>query len=102
MPGICGEWFLNRFQEIIDFLFIRALAARPVEPAAGIHAACGHALRRRGARMCPGRYLSLVEMKMLLAMLLHHFELEEVRGPGGTPVREHYAFSMRPQAWKRR
>jgi cytochrome P450 len=52
--------------------------------------------------MCPGRYLSLVEMKMLLAMLLHHFELEEVRGPGGTPVREHYAFSMRPQAWKRR
>lgn len=49
-----------------------------------------------GARICPGRYLSLVEMKMLLAMLLRHFELEEVRGPGGAPVREHYAFSMRP------
>ncbi len=53
-----------------------------------------------GTRICPGRYLSLVEMKMLLAMLLRHFELEEVCGPGGAPVRELYAFSMRPAGLK--
>lgn len=49
-----------------------------------------------GPRICPGRYLALVEMKMLLAMLLRNFEIADVTGRGGSPVRERMAFTMGP------
>jgi cytochrome P450 len=49
-----------------------------------------------GPRMCPGRYLALVEMKMLIAMLLANFEIDFVGTSDGQPPRELFAFAMGP------
>ncbi len=49
-----------------------------------------------GPRMCPGRYLALLEMKMAMAMLLSSFDIEAVDTPDGQPARELMAFTMNP------
>jgi len=49
-----------------------------------------------GPRMCPGRYLALLEMKMAMAMLLSRFEIIAVDTPDGQPARERMAFTMNP------
>jgi cytochrome P450 len=49
-----------------------------------------------GPRICPGRYLALVEIKMAMAMLLGGFEIESVRAPGGGEAEERLAFTMAP------
>ena len=50
-----------------------------------------------GPRLCPGRYLALLEMKMVLAMLARNFELLDVRcDDGSAEPREHMAFTMVP------
>ena len=36
-----------------------------------------------GPRTCPGRYLALSEMKMVIAMLLGAFDIEDVTTPDG-------------------
>ncbi|TAM41699.1 MAG: cytochrome P450 [Burkholderiaceae bacterium] len=49
-----------------------------------------------GPRVCPGRYLALLEIKMAAATLLSGFEIESVGPATGTDVPEHMAFSMGP------
>ena len=49
-----------------------------------------------GPRVCPGRYLALLEMKMAMAMLLTHFDIEAVTTPDGGEAVEHLAFTMMP------
>jgi cytochrome P450 len=49
-----------------------------------------------GPRLCPGRYLAMLEMKMVMAMLLAGFEIEAVTTPDGKEAREHLAFTMAP------
>ncbi len=49
-----------------------------------------------GPRMCPGRNLALMEMKMAMAMLLGRFEIDGVEPAGGGEVRERLAFTMAP------
>src|SRR5574341_81146 len=49
-----------------------------------------------GPRLCPGRYLALLEMKMAMAMLLKGFEIERVATPDGGEARENLAFTMAP------
>ena len=49
-----------------------------------------------GPRVCPGRFLALLEMKMALAMLLTRFDIVSVQGVGGALPREHLAFTMAP------
>lgn len=49
-----------------------------------------------GPRVCPGRYLALLEIKMAMAMLLSTFEIESVGTPDGGEPREHMAFAMAP------
>ena len=49
-----------------------------------------------GPRMCPGRYLALLEMKMAMAMLLSSFDIDAVTTPDGQPARELMAFTMTP------
>jgi cytochrome P450 len=49
-----------------------------------------------GPRMCPGRYLALTEMKMLLAMLLAHFDIDGVDTPDGREAQERMSFTMVP------
>ena len=49
-----------------------------------------------GPRLCPGRYLALLEMKMVMAMLLANFEIDSVATPDGGEAQEHLAFTMSP------
>jgi len=49
-----------------------------------------------GPRLCPGRYLAMLEMKMVAAMLLAGFDIEEVATPDGGEPREHLALTMSP------
>jgi cytochrome P450 len=49
-----------------------------------------------GPRMCPGRYLALLEIKMAMAMLLSSFDIVAVQTPDGRPARERMAFTMNP------
>jgi cytochrome P450 len=49
-----------------------------------------------GPRMCPGRYLALLEMKMALATLLGGFDLVSVTAADGGEVAERLAFTMTP------
>ena len=49
-----------------------------------------------GPRICPGRYLALLEMKMAMATLLQHFDITDVGTLDGQPAVEHLSFTMTP------
>ena len=49
-----------------------------------------------GPRICPGRYLALLEMKLAMATLLGRFDIGSVDTPDGEPAREHLSFTMTP------
>ena len=49
-----------------------------------------------GPRFCPGRYLAMAEIKMVMSMLARHFVLERV--PDAPPARECFTFTMTPDA----
>jgi cytochrome P450 len=72
--------------------------ARWLEPSAKSAASAKRVAMPFGAgpRLCPGRYLAMLEMKMVIAMLLAGFELESVGTAAGGEPREHLAFTMAP------
>jgi cytochrome P450 len=47
-----------------------------------------------GPRFCPGRYLAMLEMKMVLATVSRNFSIEHAEDPGLT--QEVFAFTMMP------
>ena len=49
-----------------------------------------------GPRICPGRYLALLEMKVAIATLLSHFDIARVSTPDDLPPVERLAFTMTP------
>jgi len=49
-----------------------------------------------GPRICPGRYLALMEMKVALAVLLANFDLVRVATVDGEPPRELLQLAMAP------
>ena len=49
-----------------------------------------------GPRLCPGRYLAMLEIKMAMAMLLAGFEIESVTTPDDGEARENLALTMSP------
>jgi cytochrome P450 len=49
-----------------------------------------------GPRICPGRYLALLEMKLAVAVLLQHFDVQRVGTPDGQPPRELLQLAMAP------
>jgi cytochrome P450 len=49
-----------------------------------------------GPRLCPGRYLALLEMKMVMSMLLADFDIDSVGSSDGGEVRERMDFTMAP------
>lgn len=49
-----------------------------------------------GPRICPGRYLALMEIKLACALLLRHFDLASVDTPDGQAPREHLQLAMGP------
>lgn len=55
-----------------------------------------------GPRLCPGRYLAMLEMKMVLATLARNYELIEVGTADGHEPPERLAFTMFPVGLKLR
>ncbi|MEY4763561.1 MAG: hypothetical protein RI907_234 [Pseudomonadota bacterium] len=55
-----------------------------------------------GPRICPGRYLAILEIKLAVAMLLRQFKLVSVDTPDGREVQEHMAMAMTPVGLKMR
>lgn len=55
-----------------------------------------------GPRTCPGRYLALLEIKIAMAMVLGHFEIESVATDTGLPPQELMGFVMSPEGLKMR
>jgi cytochrome P450 len=49
-----------------------------------------------GPRICPGRFLALLEIKLAAAMLLSQFDILSIGTPDGTPPEEHMALTMVP------
>ncbi|MES3002964.1 MAG: cytochrome P450, partial [Pseudomonadota bacterium] len=49
-----------------------------------------------GPRVCPGRYLAMLEIKMAMAMLLARFEIASVEAPTGGEAEELLSFTMSP------
>ena len=49
-----------------------------------------------GPRICPGRYLALQEMKMVLLTLLCHFDIDFVGTATGSEPAERLMFAMAP------
>ncbi|MGJ0505543.1 MAG: cytochrome P450 [Methylocystis sp.] len=64
----------------------------------GAHDASVHIPFGSGARICPGRLLALLEMKLLLAMLYKNFEVERLGK--AEDVGEQFAFTMSPRDLK--
>ena len=55
-----------------------------------------------GPRICPGRYLAMLEMKIAMATLLGRFDIVAVDTPDGGEAREHLSFTMLPVGLKMR
>ncbi|MEZ5741614.1 MAG: cytochrome P450, partial [Burkholderiaceae bacterium] len=49
-----------------------------------------------GPRICPGRYLALLEIKLAIATILRDFDITAVDTPDGGPARESLQFTMTP------
>jgi cytochrome P450/nitrite reductase/ring-hydroxylating ferredoxin subunit len=65
---------------------------------AGAHDVSAHIPFGSGPRICPGRVLALIEMKLLLSMLYKNFNVERVGR--AEDVREYFAFTMSPVGLK--
>jgi cytochrome P450/nitrite reductase/ring-hydroxylating ferredoxin subunit len=64
----------------------------------GPHDAAAHIPFGSGPRICPGRSLALLEMKVLLAMIYRCFEVTRVGSSDA--VKEHFSFTMMPAELK--
>ena len=95
---------IMRSDSVSDSHLPRATAFEPERWLAGVDGpgALASAAKRismpfgAGPRICPGRYLALLEMKMAIAVLLGNFEIENVATPDGGEAREQLAFTMQP------
>jgi cytochrome P450 len=79
----------RRFADAQAFEPARWLSGAPASSAKRVAMPFG-----AGPRLCPGRYLAILEMKMVMAMLLSRFEIESVTTPDGGEAKEQLAFTM--------
>jgi len=111
VPERTGVWCVMRADSLSERHFPNPQAFQPerwlTEGGAAGMASASSAKRvsmpfGAGPRVCPGRYLALLEMKMAMAMLLTHFDIEAVTTPDGGEAIEHLAFTMMPVGLKMR
>ena len=103
MPQGTIIWGVMRHDSIDERHFPDAASFRPERwLAEGGPAQAASAAKRvsmpfgAGPRVCPGRYLALLEMKMCMAMLLSRFEILSVAAPDAGGARETLQFTMSP------
>jgi cytochrome P450 len=75
-----------------EFLPERWSSGHPVQP----HEAKAYAQFGAGPRVCPGRYLAAVEMRLVLSMLTRNFSMELAASPD--TIKEIAAFTMMPSS----
>ena len=109
VPAGTGVWCVMRSDSVDARYFSNPEAFEPQRWLDGGEASAGHAASSAkrvsmpfggGPRVCPGRYLALLEIKMAIAMLLTHFDIVDVTTPDGGEAREHMAFTMAPLGLK--
>jgi cytochrome P450 len=101
VPKDTMVWCVSRHDTLDDRHFPRAAEFDPQRWLDADAAAASTAKRvstpfGAGPRVCPGRYLALVEMKLALAMLLSQFDVKAVDTPDGQPAGEVMSFTMTP------
>jgi cytochrome P450 len=96
-------WTVLRHASLDDAHFPEAQAFRPERwMEAGGDAKSFQSAKRvtlpfgSGPRVCPGRYLAMLEIKMAMAMLLARFDIASVQAPGGGEAQELLSFTMLP------
>ena len=100
VPAGTRLFFLMRPQAMNPLHFDRPEAYRPerwTDPAArasGAHEPRAHNQFGAGPRVCPGRHLASVEMRLVLSMLLRNFEIELACAESA--IDEVCAFTMMP------
>jgi cytochrome P450 len=87
-PGATDE---RRFPDAAAFKPERWLAGESTTSAKRVSMPFG-----AGPRLCPGRYLAMLEIKTVAAMLLRRFEIEAVTTPNGAEAQERLALTMAP------
>jgi cytochrome P450 len=93
---------LMRRDSVSDDYVPNAAEFRPERWLAGEGAGQASAAKRismpfgAGPRICPGRYLALLEMKMAMAMLFSYFEIAGVDTRDGREAAERLSFTMTP------
>lgn len=108
LPPRTPVWLLLRPDMLDDRHFGDAATFRPerwehghmaAAPAGGgcpfAHEPRAHLQFGAGPRVCPGRYLALVEMRLVLSMLMKSFRVELACAPEA--LREVLAFTMMPE-----
>jgi cytochrome P450 len=103
VPQGTAIWCLMRGDSVSERHFAEPQAFRPERWLAGAGPTSTASAAKRvsmpfgaGPRVCPGRYLALLEIKMAMAMLLTHFDIAAVDTPDGGEAAEHMAFTMMP------
>lgn len=103
MPAGTVIWGMMRRDSVDDRHFPDAAKFRPERWLADGGPAQAASTAKRvsmpfgaGPRVCPGRYLALLEMKMCMAMLLDRFDVLGVDTEDGGEAREQLQFTMSP------
>ena len=103
MPAGTVVWGMMRRDSVDDRYFPDAAGFRPERWLADGGPAQAASTAKRvsmpfgaGPRVCPGRYLALLEMKMCMAMLLGRFDVLGVDTEAGGEAREQLQFTMSP------
>ncbi len=96
-------WCVMRGDSVDDRFFPNASAFEPQRwlesGSAGATAASAKRVSMpfgAGPRVCPGRAIALLEIKLAIATLLAHFDIESVSTAGGGEPVERMAFTMTP------
>ena len=99
MPKGSSVWLLTRVGALDPRRFADPEVFRPerwLDARGAAHDARAHIPFGTGPRICPGRSLALVELRLVLATLYRSFEVTRVGE--ASDVREIFAFTMQPSA----
>jgi len=100
VPKGTGVWCLMRGDSVSESHFANPLAFEPerwlIQPGEASSSKRVSMPFGAGPRVCPGRFVALLEIKLAMAMLLAHFDIVEVTTPDGGEAVERMAFTMMP------
>ena len=103
IPADTLIWGVMRSDSVREDYFPEPTSFRPerwLDPEATHGAASANRIAMpfgAGPRVCPGRHLAMLEIKIALAVLLGRFEIENVATRSGGEPLEELSFTMSPE-----